>query len=102
MVFGLVFFLDFVIHAQIININNDANPESDLDLQQLVDQVLISGDCARVGEFEVQTYGTTRETKSFGYFQRPAGSDFPFENGIVLSTGSAFPAGNTTDGELVT
>ncbi len=101
-VFILIFFLHFVIHAQIININNDANPESDLDLQQLVEQVLISGNCARVGEFEVQTYGTTRETKSFGYFQRPAGSDFPFENGIVLSTGSAFLAGNTTDGELVT
>ena len=90
MVFGLVFFLDFVIHAQIININNDANPESDLDLQQLVEQVLISGNCARVGEFEVQTYGTTRETKVLDIFKDQQAVTSPLKMGLSCLQGVPF------------
>ena len=93
--------LSMTTEAQIININNDDDPESDYDLQQLVEMVLVSGNCAEVGAFELQTFGSSRETKSFGYFRRPVGSSFPFEEGIVLSTGSAFPAGNVTSATLV-
>ena len=87
--------------AQIININNAADPQSDLTLQELVEQVLVSGNCAEVSGFEIQTYGNSRETNSYGYFRRPITSAFPFAEGIVLSTGRAFPAGNITDGTLV-
>ena len=66
-------------------------------LQELVENVLISGDCAQVNAFSEQSFGSPIDatTKSYGYFKTPTGSTFPFKEGIVLTTGHAFPAGNT-------
>ncbi|MDP6922801.1 MAG: choice-of-anchor L domain-containing protein, partial [Lutibacter sp.] len=67
--------------------------------QELVEEVLISGDCAQVDLFSTVSNGapTDNENKSYGYFKRPPGSNFPFEEGIILTSGKAFSAGNNVD-----
>jgi gliding motility-associated-like protein len=87
----------FTGYSQIININNDVDPESNSSLQELVEDVLINSDCAVIDNFSQQVFGqpTDSQTKSYGYFKRPEGSNFPFEEGVVLTTGRAFSAGNT-------
>ena len=93
------FFITYEGYGQIIEINDATDPESSFSLQQLVEDVLISGDCAVVNTFTEQVSGlpTETQTKSYGYFERPVGSNFPFDRGVVLTTGSAFPAGNTVN-----
>ncbi|WP_452232104.1 choice-of-anchor L domain-containing protein [Lacinutrix sp. MEBiC02595] len=95
--FVLIFMLlAYTNYAQIISINDAADPESEYDLQQLVEDVLIASDCAVIDNFSEQASGlpTSTQTKSYGYFKTPTGSDFPFESGVILTTGRAFPAGN--------
>ena len=81
----------------ILSINDLANKESMFSLEQLVSEVLIEGECSTVGNFSVQVFGNPTETttKNYGYFKKEASSDFPFEDGIVITTGNAFNAGNT-------
>jgi len=55
--------------------------------QQLVEDVLINSSCATTANFRSGT-GTSVGINGIGYFERN-GSDFPFENGIVLSSGRA-------------
>ena len=85
--------------SQILSINDAADPESEFSLQELVENILISGDCAEVNNFTEQVSGseTQTQTKSYGYFTRPAGSSFPFEEGIIITSGRAFPAGNASN-----
>ena len=94
----LCFYLAIAYHgyAQIININSSVDPESSFSLQKLVEDVLINSDCAVIDNFSERVFGqpTDIQTKSYGYFKRPSGSDFPFEDGVVLTTGQAFAAGN--------
>ena len=87
----------FTGYSQIISINDEAFPESKQSLEQLVTDVLISSNCSTVDNFEPKVYGAADDfqTKSYGYFKRPVGSSFPFEEGVILTTGRAFPAGNT-------
>ncbi|WP_055442235.1 T9SS type B sorting domain-containing protein [Lacinutrix himadriensis] len=96
---GLVLFfmlLASTTFAQLISINDAADAESTYGLQQLVEDVLIASDCAVIDNFSEQASGipTNSQTKSYGYFKTPTGSNFPFESGVVLTTGRAFPAGN--------
>lgn len=60
--------------------------------QQLVEDNLIQG-CVETSNISSQVNGSVNGFASFGYFERGA-SDFPFENGIVLSTGRAISGGN--------
>ena len=91
------------IFSQIIEINNATEAESLMSLENLVKNVLISGDCAQVDNFTEQTFGDAADNtiKSYGYFKAPTGSLFPFEEGVVLTTGRAFVAGNTLSSTLV-
>ncbi|AXO81523.1 gliding motility-associated C-terminal domain-containing protein [Olleya aquimaris] len=61
--------------------------------QQLVQDNLVQG-CVEVSNINSTVNGNIDGFSSFGYFEK-AGSDFPFENGIMLSTGQANSAGNT-------
>jgi len=99
----LFLFFSVTVSSQIININNAANTESSYSLQTLVEDVLITGTCSQITNFSEQVSGapTNNQIKSYGYFSRPSGSSFPFEAGIVLSTGKAYEGGNTTDADLV-
>ncbi len=71
-----------------------------MSLPELVENVLITGDCANVSSFSEQVSGAPNQstTKSYGFFKRPGtNTTFPFESGIILTTGNAFQAGNTVD-----
>ncbi|HLO73526.1 MAG TPA: choice-of-anchor L domain-containing protein [Flavobacterium sp.] len=54
--------------------------------QYLVENVLIDSPCANVFNFSVSGGNFTSGEKSYGYFDA-SGTGFPFENGIILSTG---------------
>ncbi|MFK7782232.1 choice-of-anchor L domain-containing protein, partial [Psychroserpens sp.] len=90
-----------IVLEPIVTINNAAYPESSFSPEELIENVLVSGGCSGVDNFSFQVNGAPGDlqTKSYGYFTKGgAAADFPFEDGIVLSTGRAFPAGNTPNG----
>ncbi|WP_299892467.1 choice-of-anchor L domain-containing protein, partial [uncultured Lacinutrix sp.] len=91
------------IQGQIITVNDAANPESSLGPEQLVSDVLISGGCAGVDNFTFQVNGSATDltTKSYGYFDRGANTGFPFERGIILTTGQAAAAGNVVNPTII-
>ncbi|OUR91506.1 hypothetical protein A9Q87_09350, partial [Flavobacteriales bacterium 34_180_T64] len=84
----------------IITINNSAYAESSYSPEELIENVLVSGGCSAVDNFSYQVNGTPTSltTKSYGYFTRGGAVNFPFEDGIILSTGRAHPAGNVSNG----
>lgn len=86
----------------LIGINDASSAESSYGPAQLIEEVLIGSDCVTVGSFSSQVSGfpTSRTTKSYGYFKRGQ-ADFPFEEGIVLTTGQAFSAGNNVNPNIV-
>ncbi|WP_460218464.1 choice-of-anchor L domain-containing protein [Psychroserpens sp. MEBiC05023] len=81
------------ISAQQISINNSFTE------QQLIENNLIQG-CVEISNIESQFNGQVNGFNSFAYFER-AGSNFPFENGIMLSTGNAISGGNTLNTEVL-
>ncbi|MCX7552152.1 T9SS type B sorting domain-containing protein [Xanthomarina sp. F2636L] len=91
----------FASYSQILDINNLADPESGFSLQQLVENVLISGDCADVDNFTSQVSGSANQTytKSYGYFKKPTGSNFAFDEGLIITSGRAYSAGNTVNND---
>ncbi|MDV7186389.1 choice-of-anchor L domain-containing protein [Lutibacter sp. TH_r2] len=91
------------VNAQILEINNASQAESLFSPQELVENILISGACSQVDTFSSVTYGNPSDTntKSYGYFKKPALSTFPFEEGIILTNGRANPAGNTATNSTI-
>jgi hypothetical protein len=89
--------------AQIISINDSASPESSYGPEELIKKVMISSSCSSADTFSFLVKGAPSDltTKSYGYFNKPAGSAFPFEEGVILTTGRAFPAGNATNENLI-
>ena len=88
----------YLVHAQKISVN------SSISVQDLIQNHLVEG-CVEVSDISSPINGGINGISSFGYFERDQ-SNFPFENGIMLTTGSASSGGNTTndnilnDGEL--
>ena len=80
---GLICSISF---AQQITVDNSVSP------QDLIQNTLIQG-CVEVSNISSPSNGSAIGIGSFGYFERAA-SNFPFENGIVLTTGNATSAGN--------
>ena len=76
-------------YAQQISIDNSSTP------QQLIEDNLVQG-CVEVSNIVSNINGSINGLTSYGYFERNT-SNFPFENGILLSTGDAISAGNTTN-----
>lgn len=58
--------------------------------EQLVTEVLISGDCAVVDNIAFSSHSNDDQT-GISYFT-DGGSDFPFEDGVILSSGAATDA----------
>ncbi len=83
-------------YGQIISVNNPSDAESTFSLDKLVEDILISSECSTVDTFSSQVSGTPIQTgsKSYGYFKKPAGSSFPFDEGIIITSGRAYEAGN--------
>ncbi|MBT8245007.1 MAG: T9SS type B sorting domain-containing protein [Winogradskyella sp.] len=86
----------------IVSINNAAFQESELSLPELVEKVLVSGGCAKVELVDQQVFGEPDDlqTKSYGYFTS-GGTDFPFDSGIVLTSGNAFLGGNVFNNQII-
>lgn len=76
-----------IMFSQQISVDNT------VPLQQLIEDNLIDG-CVDITNISSSVNGSSFGLPSFGYFER-AGSNFPFENGIVLTTGNASSAGNS-------
>lgn len=66
--------------------------DSQVDPDQLIANHLIQG-CVEISDVASPINGSINGFSSFGYFER-GNSNFPFENGIILSTGKADSAGN--------
>jgi len=78
--------------------------DSSLQPQQLIDN-LTSGSCTSATNAFSSINGSINNIPSYGFFSRGT-SEFPLENGIVLSTGNVNSSGNTliaeslSDGDL--
>lgn len=81
------------LSAQQINIDDSFTE------QELIENNLIQG-CVETSNIQSQFNGEINGFNSFGYFER-AGSSFPFENGIMLSTGNAISGGNTQNNAIL-
>ena len=58
---------------------------------ELIENVLINSGCANISNVSVSGGNFTSGEKSWGYFNA-AGTSFPFEEGIILSTGKIINA----------
>lgn len=90
-------------YGQIILVNHSDYEQSKYSPKQLVEEVLIVSDCSEIGNFSSQVYGQPDDlsSKSYGYFKTPNGSSFPFKEGIILTTGRAYPAGNLVNTDIL-
>lgn len=82
-----------------ISVNNAGYTQSADNISQLVNNVLMSGggNCTSSNATNVAVspnLAATNTNRSWGYFKKE-NSDFPFDSGIVLSTGYAKNAGNS-------
>lgn len=81
-----------ILYAQSIVVNPSAAPESALNAEELTIEVLIDGgECSSIENFELKDNPSSQfpsQNRSWGYFEKGT-SDFPFESGIVLTSGYA-------------
>lgn len=82
-----------IVSAQQISVDNTISPQS------LIENNLIQG-CVEVSNISSPSNGASVGLGSFGYFESDA-SNFPFQNGIVLTTGDANAAGNAINQEIL-
>ncbi|MGB3606507.1 choice-of-anchor L domain-containing protein [Psychroserpens sp.] len=75
------------VYAQQISINDSFSEV------ELIENNLIQG-CVETSNIQSQVNGEVNGFKSFAFFEK-ANSGFPFENGIMLSTGSSVSGGNS-------
>ncbi|WP_283641554.1 choice-of-anchor L domain-containing protein [Mesonia mobilis] len=79
--FTLAFLITNIVIAQ--NLTVDANTYS---AQELVEDILINNSCIQNIQVTGTISGNFNNDRSFGYFEN-TNTNFPFENGIVMSTG---------------
>ncbi|GAA4231616.1 hypothetical protein GCM10022291_04480 [Postechiella marina] len=79
--------------SQQININDNVT------IQQLIEDNLVEG-CVEISNVTSTINGTASGFSSYAEFER-AGSNFPFQNGIMLSTGNAESGGNTQNNNVL-
>ena len=84
----IVFFgsTNFMFSQNLISVDNS------IGLQQLIEDNLVDG-CVEISGITSSVNGIPHGLPSYGYFERGS-SNFPFESGIVLTTGNAASAGN--------
>ena len=80
--FTLLFFYCAKLKAQNIVVDDTYSA------QQLIENVLVNSPCANATNFTVSGDNFSNGAQSYGYFSY-SGSNFPFSNGIVLSTSRA-------------
>lgn len=73
--------------------------DTSLSVQDLIENNLASG-CVEISNVSSTVNGSINSLNSFGLFNRN-GSTFPFESGILLTTGEASDAGNTPNAAII-
>ncbi len=86
-------FIGLMAYGQQISINNSFTE------QQLIENNLVQG-CVETSNISSQVNGSINGFNSFAYFEK-AGSNFPFQNGIMLSTGNPLSGGNTQNNNIL-
>lgn len=78
------------LYSQSIVVNPSSAPESALVAEELTVEVLIDGgECSTIENFQLTDNPSSQypsQNRSWGYFEKGT-SDFPFEKGIVLTSG---------------
>jgi hypothetical protein len=87
-------FLCFLCSTTLISAQNILVNDS-YTAQQLIENNFIEG-CVEVSNITSNINGNVNGLNSFAYFERDL-SNFPFENGIMLSTGEAVSGGNAVN-----
>ncbi|MCX7547112.1 choice-of-anchor L domain-containing protein [Xanthomarina sp. F1114] len=82
-----------ISYSQQISVNDD------VPLNDLIETHLVQG-CVEVSNIQSTINGSVNQISSYGYFEK-ADSNFPFENGILLSTGGAASAGNVLNSNVL-
>ncbi|WP_245925549.1 T9SS type B sorting domain-containing protein [Algibacter marinivivus] len=83
----ILFFNSHFAFSQQISVDDSVG------LQSLIQNNLVNG-CVDITNISSSVNGTASGLSSYAYFER-SGSNFPFENGIMLSTGAATSGGNS-------
>ncbi len=68
--------------------------DNSVGLQQLIEDNLVQNSCVEISNITSSINGNSFGLPSYAYFDR-ASSNFPFQNGIMLSTGDASSGGNS-------
>ena len=106
----VIFFLQLLalVNAQSITVNGASDSESNFGAEQLLTDVLLDGGlCSSTSNFQLIDNPQAQfpsANRSWGYFKKGS-SDFPFERGIVLTSGYAIEAqgpdsGIASDGDM--
>lgn len=96
MTYRLIYFLSFCfLFTSGVNAQKITTSQTQ-DLETLVQESLGQG-CVEISNIQSTINGTLNNIDSYGFFEK-ANSDFPFQNGIVLTTGKAASAGNSNIG----
>mgnify|MGYP001161904504 CR=1 FL=1 len=108
----VIVFLQYLFSAnalsQSIIVNDASDPESSYSAEQLLTDVLLDGGlCSTSSNFQLKDNPSEQfpsANRSWGFFKR-GNTDFPFERGIVLTTGYAKDAegpnsGNVSKGDM--
>jgi len=86
----ILFLSSIIMKGQSIIVNDANDPQTNLTAEELIQEVLVSGSsCINISLINLadNPNGANDLTqRSWGYF-RDGGSNFPFENGIILSSG---------------
>ena len=80
-----LFGINWKIEAQVIAVNDQ------FTAQKLVEDFLINSTCVNVSNFHVSGFTFANGNKSYGAFQSN-GSNFPFLEGVIITTGRAVSA----------
>lgn len=83
----VAFLISNIIFSQQITVDNS------LSVTSLIESNLVEG-CVELSDIKSEVNGSVNNIGSFGYFEK-GNSNFPFANGIMLSTGNASAAGNS-------
>ncbi|SDH74217.1 T9SS type B sorting domain-containing protein [Winogradskyella thalassocola] len=89
---NLIFFLVITLFGINCSYSQQITTDDSLLLEQLIQQNL-GQNCVEISNISSSINGSINGINSYGYFDR-ADSSFPFENGILLTTGDVNSAGN--------
>ncbi|WP_196888443.1 choice-of-anchor L domain-containing protein [Aureivirga sp. CE67] len=88
------FFIGATLFAQTIEVNE--GPEASYTPEELIENVFANQSCidvSWVSDYTNPNYEDDIPDKSYGYFVAQEGSEFPFSEGIMLTTGKAHNTG---------